>query len=728
MDSGDGGSAVSEECSFIMAGYQRNAHTSILAGTRALLYNAGMLHRRIALALLLAASLQGVLSQGSPGRGVDMVFPLRDTFRIIVDPIPVGIEAFEARLDRIRAEEGREPLGLVLAGGSARAFAHIGVIQELEAAGIRPDFIVANSMGAVIGMLYAAGISPAGMADIVSALPLENYLAPVLPTMGGIIHAGAFTAAVEMMVGRQDLSKAPIPIIVTAEDLRTRRQVELAAGEFARVMAATFAMPAIFEPVALGDFLLVDGGSTNLVPVEIAARYSSLLIVSTALYNKSMSFGNPLTVLNRTFDIGKTRAGMEDLLAARPFVIRNEVENISYMEFSSPEAIIERGRLSALASIGAIAGLLPPSSLRRPLSPELAEARAMYETKIPSRLADLRQGILPTLPPSLRFTLRAKVLDAFEPSPMTLSGQPYLGLAMVGSAGKAKATLSSIVGLSGLAGRQWGLAAGLSANPVGALRASAELRLWGDFGQAADLFLEAKSVETLAALSWSSRSDDPRFVPFVEASLLLPFGGAVPAWETRAGLLAEIGLSGRVHSDGVWTGFFSAKAGGFADTLSGSLRWGPEATLKAGLVNTGRAALRGRTALRFDASGLGSGSSPGLSLERDDAYRGLLPAGQAPLAAAANLELVWLARVLEFDAGEILLVKNVELGPYLDGAWLAADGSGTLPDAFTIGMALSGTMSFAGLTPFDLSLFAGMDLEGNPAIGLRSGRLFPVLR
>ncbi|MGB4586356.1 MAG: hypothetical protein WBH66_04875, partial [Rectinemataceae bacterium] len=70
--------------------------------------------RRIALAFLLALSLQGALSQG-----VDTAFPPFDTFRIIVEPIPVGVEAFEARLDRIRAEEGREPLGLVLAGGSA---------------------------------------------------------------------------------------------------------------------------------------------------------------------------------------------------------------------------------------------------------------------------------------------------------------------------------------------------------------------------------------------------------------------------------------------------------------------------------------------------------------------------------------------------------------------------------------------------------------------------------
>ena len=90
-------------------------------------------------------------------------------------------------------------------------------------------------------------------------------------------------------------------------------------------------MPAIFEPAVLGDFLLVDGGSCNLVPVDIAAKYSSLLIVSTAFYNKDANLNNLFTVLSRTFDIGKTRAGIQGLIRTKPFIIRNDVEDVSYM-------------------------------------------------------------------------------------------------------------------------------------------------------------------------------------------------------------------------------------------------------------------------------------------------------------------------------------------------------------------------------------------------------------
>lgn len=675
-----------------------------------------MQQRLAALIVFLAFGLAGLTAQS-----LEKAFPEQDTFRIIAEPISVGIEAFSARLDGIRSE-GREPLGLVLAGGSARAYAHIGVLKVLEDAGLRPDFIVANSMGAVIGMLYAAGISPDMIAGILDAVPLEYYLNPVLPTQGGIINADPLVAAVEELTGKLDLSGTQIPIIVTAEDLRTRRQVELAAGDFSRVMATTFAMPAIFEPVPFGEFLLVDGGATNLVPAAIASRYSSLLIVSTALYDKAMTFGNLLTVLNRSFDIGKTRAGVRELLEASPLVIRNRVEDVSYMQFASPGSIIERGRASALAVIDEIVRSLPPSAVRASLPPALVEARHRYEVSIPPLLAALGRGALPSVMPSTRFKLRYKLVDEFEPTAMDLGGQNYLGLAAALSSGRTRVALSSIVGLSGDAGRQWALTSGVLVNPADTFRLGAELRLWGDFSPWPEFFLKPASIEALGALSWTSKGESLLFRPTLDGSLSYALESGDIAWKARAGMDFEAGLHGKVRTSGPWKGFLTARPGAFADTLSGVLRYGPELAVRTGIAHSGKASLRGRLAGRFDASG------SGLSVEPGDAYRGRDPSGTAPLAMVANLELVWLARALEFDAGEILLVKDMELGPYFDFAWLAADGAGPLPDGYALGLAFGTTVSFAGLSPFSLSLFAGFDSQGSPVLGLRSGRLFPLMR
>ncbi|MHB9152400.1 MAG: patatin-like phospholipase family protein [Spirochaetales bacterium] len=677
-----------------------------------------MLIRLLLLALMLAAGLSGARAQS-----LDAAFPPNDTFRMIAEPIRVGMDGFSAKLDKIRAE-GREPLGLVLAGGSARAYAHIGVLQELERAGIRPDFIVANSMGAVVGMLYAAGISPDMIAKIVSSVPPESYFSLILPTKGGLINADPFAAAVEAMVGPLDLSETQIPIIVTAEDLKSRRQVELAAGNFAKVMATTFAMPSIFEPVPFGGYLLVDGGTTNLVPAGIAAHYSSLLIVSTAFSDKGLAFDNLLSVLSRSFDIGKSRAGMKELLAASPFVIRNQVEDISYMQFASPESIIERGRASARAAIGAIASALPETAIGTTPPPGLAEVRSKFDESIPKALTALKRGALPYVAPSIRFKLRYKLMDEFEFAPLALDSQNYCGIAAVAAAGKTRTVLSTVVGLAGIAGRQWALTAGLAANPFDTFRASAELRLWGDFSDWPDFFLAPTSLQGLMSLSWLSSGDDLIVQPYLNGSTEYVFATGNLDLEARAGLAFEAKLGKRPSraDKGIMAGFLSAKAGAFADRVAGTLHYGPEITVKTGIAAEEIASLRGRATSRFDASGAG------LALRSDDAYRGNALAGKAPLVIVANAELVWLAKMLEFDAGEILLVKDIEAGPYFDCAWLAGDGSSPMPDVFAGGLTFSATTSFAGLAPFDVSVFLGLDSAGYPVLGFRSGRLFPAAK
>ena len=216
-----------------------------------------------------------------------------------IEPIKLGGEAFARRLDSIRT--AREPLGLVLSGGSARAFAHIGVLKALEEKGIRPDFIVANSMGAIVGMMYAAGFTPDTIESLVSGISIGSLIDLVLPLSGGFINAGRFAAFVRSIVGDVDIADLPIPIMIIFEDLKSRRQVRVMKGNFADVMAASFALPAVFEPVRIDDYLLIDGGITNLVPASAAYDYSRKVIVSVTMYDKAMKFSNPLTVINRGY-------------------------------------------------------------------------------------------------------------------------------------------------------------------------------------------------------------------------------------------------------------------------------------------------------------------------------------------------------------------------------------------------------------------------------------------
>ena len=112
---------------------------------------------------------------------------------ILVSDVPVtyGDESFRERiLERTKGE--RDPIGLVLTGGSARAFAHLGVLEYLEKEGIVPDFIVSNSMGSIIAMLYAAGVSPEDIMDLLESVELSDLFTFTLPIRGGLLIPDGF--------------------------------------------------------------------------------------------------------------------------------------------------------------------------------------------------------------------------------------------------------------------------------------------------------------------------------------------------------------------------------------------------------------------------------------------------------------------------------------------------------------------------------------------------------
>ena len=121
---------------------------------------------------------------------------------ILVSDVPVtyGDESFRERiLERTKGE--RDPIGLVLTGGSARAFAHLGVLEYLEKEGIVPDFIVSNSMGSIIAMLYAAGVSPEDIMDLLESVELSDLFTFTLPIRGGLLIPDGFEALVESVIG-----------------------------------------------------------------------------------------------------------------------------------------------------------------------------------------------------------------------------------------------------------------------------------------------------------------------------------------------------------------------------------------------------------------------------------------------------------------------------------------------------------------------------------------------
>lgn len=280
-------------------------------------------------------------------------------------PFYEGIDSFESKIQKIRDEEGREPLCLVLCGGSARAFCHTGVLRAMEENDIVPDFIVANSMGAVIGMLYAYGFSPQKIEDIISEINLSSYFEPVFPLKGGMLSVRRFEALLNQLLGEEShrIEDCAIPILLLTEDLYTKRQIWHASGDFAKIMDAAFAMSAFMEPVryTLEDganagtkVSLIDSGSIDIAGLKVAQHFSSNIMVSTAFYDKDLNFNNPIVILNRTMSIGKERVAIKDILQLEPVLIRNDVEHFSFMDFHKSQEICSAGYTSAMSVMESI--------------------------------------------------------------------------------------------------------------------------------------------------------------------------------------------------------------------------------------------------------------------------------------------------------------------------------------------------------------------------------------
>ena len=190
---------------------------------------------------------------------------------------------------------------LVLSGGGAKGLAHLSVIAALDSLGVRPDYVVGTSMGAIIGALYAGGrtarqadsltadFSPTPLfasSDPVGPLAWEPF-APLLLWSKGEhgfslqspavreADANALLSALLLrpnLLAGGDFDQLPIPFRAVATDLVTRDTVVLASGDLAQAVRASMAVPLVFTPEMINGRLLTDGGLSANVPTGIARR------------------------------------------------------------------------------------------------------------------------------------------------------------------------------------------------------------------------------------------------------------------------------------------------------------------------------------------------------------------------------------------------------------------------------------------------------------------------
>jgi NTE family protein len=181
---------------------------------------------------------------------------------------------------------GVEPvIGLALGGGSARGWAHIGILKKLDAAGIRPKIVVGTSIGSVVGGSWAAGKLPE-LEQFARGITKRSMLGMVdLRILGsGLIAGDRLRKQLEERFEGALIEDLPIKFAAIATELKTGHEIWLTRGSITDAMRASYALPGIFVPVQVGRRWLMDGALSNPVPVGVARALGAEMIIAVNLH------------------------------------------------------------------------------------------------------------------------------------------------------------------------------------------------------------------------------------------------------------------------------------------------------------------------------------------------------------------------------------------------------------------------------------------------------------
>lgn len=177
----------------------------------------------------------------------------------------------------------RPRIGLALGGGSARGWAHIGVIRVLAEAGIEPDLVCGTSIGALVGAAYVAGeLDP--LEKWVRSLRLQTVVSFLDVSLnGGLIKGDKLITFFRNHFVDRDIGELARPFGAVATDLRRGREVWLREGRVSDAVRASIALPGLFTPTERDGSWLVDGGLVNPVPVSLCRAMGADLVIAVDL-------------------------------------------------------------------------------------------------------------------------------------------------------------------------------------------------------------------------------------------------------------------------------------------------------------------------------------------------------------------------------------------------------------------------------------------------------------
>lgn len=170
-------------------------------------------------------------------------------------------------------------IGLALSGGGARGVAHIGVIKALEEMGVKISVVSGTSAGSIVGALYASGLTPDEMFDIIKNLSIFKSVRPAW-TWSGLLTMDGLRELLLKHIPANDFKALKIPLTVAATEIRKGHIHYFTEGELAPAVVGSCSIPAVFNPVSFNGGLYVDGGLLDNLPARPIKDKCNFLIGS----------------------------------------------------------------------------------------------------------------------------------------------------------------------------------------------------------------------------------------------------------------------------------------------------------------------------------------------------------------------------------------------------------------------------------------------------------------
>ncbi len=252
-------------------------------------------------------------------------------------------------------------IGLALGGGGVRGLAHIPILETLDDLGIKPSIISGTSMGAIIGALYASGMSGKEIRERISRhlilkddtwrdiiakkghlLKWVSAFSPEL-ARGGFINTQGFFEYLFSEIKRRTFEELEVPLLVIAADYWTAEEIVLEADDLLPALQASMAVPGIFAPVSIKGRVLIDGGVVNLVPYDHLLERADFTIavdVSRVRHSGKNEIPSALESVLGAFNIMQASALAGKMRHRQPDIyVQPKIQDVRMLDFGKTEEV-----------------------------------------------------------------------------------------------------------------------------------------------------------------------------------------------------------------------------------------------------------------------------------------------------------------------------------------------------------------------------------------------------